>query len=188
MASVLSNPKVTLITDDGRRWLRTNPGRRFDVIVSNTTYHFRANATNLLSTDFLEITKRHLNAGGVAFYNTTSSSRVQHTACSVFPFGFRFLNHMMVSSSPIDWDFRRWRATLEQYRIDDHFVFDTSRADNLAVLDRWMSLESHLKSQALRAPDTELETCPEILARTTTETSVTDDNMGTEWRRVWGRE
>ncbi|HEY4408178.1 MAG TPA: hypothetical protein VGN55_26290, partial [Xanthobacteraceae bacterium] len=30
VASVLSNPKVTIVADDGRRWLRANPARRFD--------------------------------------------------------------------------------------------------------------------------------------------------------------
>ena len=188
VASVLSNPKVTLITDDGRRWLRMNPGRRFDAIVSNTTYHFRASATNLLSADFLEITKRHLNAGGVAFYNTTGSGRVQRTGCAVFPFGARFTNHMVVSSSPIDWDFRRWRSTLEQYKIDGRPVFDTSRGDDRVILDRWMSLESLLKLKSSLAPLDALETCSEILDRTSAEATVTDDNMGSEWRRLWGHE
>ena len=49
VASLLINPKVTIVTDDGRRWLDRNPERHFDAIVSNTTYYFRANVTNLLS-------------------------------------------------------------------------------------------------------------------------------------------
>ena len=187
VATVLDNPKVILINDDGRRWLRMNPGRRFDAIVSNTTYHFRANASNLVSADFLAVIKAHLNPGGVAFYNTTDSSRVQRTGCDVFSFGARFTNHLVVSSSPIDWDFRRWRATLERYRIDGRPVFDASRAQHVAVLDQLMSLfESHLNTEALRAEEDMIETCPEILARTAGETAVTDDNMGTEWRHYWG--
>ena len=186
VASVLNNPKVTLIDDDGRRWLRMNPGRSFDAIVSNTTYHFRANATNLLSADFLALTKSHLKLGGVAFYNTTDSSRVQRTGCSVFSFGARFTNHMVVSSSPIDWNFRRWRATLEQYKIDGRPVFDASRADHAAVLDNFMLLESHLQNKALGAEDDVIETCAEILDRTAGDITVTDDNMGTEWRHYWG--
>ena len=186
VASVLNNPKVTLIDDDGRRWLRMNPGRSFDAIVSNTTYHFRANATNLLSADFLALTKSHLNPGGVAFYNTTDSSRVQRTGCSVFSFGARFTNHMVVSSSPIDWNFRRWRATLEQYKIDGRPVFDVSRADHAAVLDNFMLLESHLQNKALGAEDDVIETCAEVLDRTAGDITVTDDNMGTEWRHYWG--
>jgi len=65
VASVLRNPKVTVITDDGRRWLRLNPGRRFDAIVSNTTFYFRANASNLLSVEFLGLIKDHLKHNGI---------------------------------------------------------------------------------------------------------------------------
>ncbi|WP_035645230.1 spermidine synthase, partial [Bradyrhizobium sp. ORS 285] len=39
--SLLHNPKVRIIQDDGRRWMDRNPERRFDAIVSNTTWHFR---------------------------------------------------------------------------------------------------------------------------------------------------
>ncbi len=60
VASLLSNPKVEIIIDDGRRWLRRNPDRRFDLIVSNTTQHWRAHATNLLSVEYLQIIKQHL--------------------------------------------------------------------------------------------------------------------------------
>lgn len=42
VASLLANPKVTIVTDDGRRWMRALPARRFDAIVSNTTWYFRA--------------------------------------------------------------------------------------------------------------------------------------------------
>ena len=82
MASVLRNPKVTVITDDGRRWLRLNPGRQFDAIVSNTTFYFRANVSNLLSAEFLALIKDHLKPDGIFFYNTIGSSRVQRTLSS----------------------------------------------------------------------------------------------------------
>jgi spermidine synthase len=107
VASLLHNPKVTIVTDDGRRWLRANSGRRFDVIVSNTTWYYRANVTNLLSSEFLDLIKQHLNPGGIFFYNTTDSARVQRTACLAFADGARFLNHMVVSDMPIRWDFAR---------------------------------------------------------------------------------
>jgi spermidine synthase len=88
--SILRNPKISIVTDDGRRWLRHNPEKKFDAVVSNTTWNFRANATNLLSVEFLELVRPHLNPGGSFFYNTTDSPRVQRTACSVFPYGARF--------------------------------------------------------------------------------------------------
>ena len=188
VASVLTNPKVTIVIDDGRRWLRLNHDRRFDVIVSNTTWYFRANVTNLLSTDFLELIKRHLRPGGIFFYNTTSSDRVQRTACLAFPFGARFTNHMVVSMSPIVWDFERWRRTLEAYRIDGQPVLDLDRSEDRAVLDQLISLQVSMRTDAIPSAQKPIEGCTEILARTEGKDLVTDDNMGSEWRHYFGVE
>jgi len=179
VASLLANPKVAIVTDDGRRWLRANPDRRFDAIVSNTTWHFRANVTNLLSAEFLNLTKSHLNAGGIFFYNTTDSPRVQRTGCLAFADGARFLNHMVVSETPIRWDFERWRRILEAYRIDGRPVFDVSRGDDRAELDRLQSWGASLTARDELRP---IEACSDILSRTTGQRLVTDDNMGSEWR------
>src|SRR4029079_1121738 len=100
-ASLLSNPKVKIVTDDGRRWLRADPGRKFDAIVSNTTFYFRASASNLLSTDFLNVIRGHLNRGGVFFYNTTGSPRVQRTGCLPFPYRARVAQYTCGSDTPI---------------------------------------------------------------------------------------
>jgi len=188
VASVLTNPKVTLIIDDGRRWLRLNRDRRFDVIVSNTTWYFRANATNLLSTDFLELIKHHLRPGGVFFYNTTNSARVQRTGCLAFPYGARFTNHMVVSMSPIVWDFERWRHTLEAYRIDGLPVLDLTRSEDRAALDQLLSFEASMQDDAIPGAQKTIERCTEILVRTDGKNPVTDDNMGSEWRHYFGSE
>ena len=185
VASLLHNSKVTLVTDDGRRWLRANSGRRFDAIVSNTTWYYRANVTNLLSSEFLDLIKRHLNPSGIFFYNTTDSARVQRTGCLAFTDGARFLNHMVVSDSPIRWDFARWRDTLEAYRIDRHAVFDTSRSADRAELDQLQAWETSLTGRNDPRP---IEPCSDILARTAGEQPVTDDNMGSEWRYSLGLE
>jgi spermidine synthase len=174
VASLLHNPKVTIITDDGRRWLSHHPERRFDAIVSNTTWNFRANVTNLLSTEFLELVRQHLNPRGIAFYNTTDSGRVQRTACLAFPYGARFTNHMVVSDTPIDWDFVRWRQTLAAYVVDGKKQFDLQLADDRALLDSITSAGQGSRQL--------IEYCPEVLARTAGMAPVTDDNMGTEWR------
>jgi spermidine synthase len=180
VASVLRNAKVTIITDDGRRWLSHHPEPRFDAIVSNTTWNFRANATNLLSTEFLELVRQHLTPRGIAFYNTTDSARVQRTACLAFPFGARFTNHMVVSDAQIDWNFARWRHTLEDYVIDDNRQFDLQRPVDHALLESITSAD-HSTQQLI-------EDCPQVLARTAGLPPVTDDNMGTEWRHPLGLE
>ncbi len=188
VSSVLTDPKVTIITDDGRRYLRAHPERRFDAIVSNTTWHFRASVTNLLSAEFLELARQHLNRGGIFFYNTTSSERVQRTGCLAFPYGARFTNHMVVSQSPIDWNFNRWRDTLESYRIDGKLVFDLTRASDRAELGRLMAWRGSLALDQAGDRARSIEPCPEILAQTAGKEPVTDDNMGTEWRFIFGFE
>ena len=180
VASVLHNPKVTIITDDGRRWLSHHPEKRFDAIVSNTTWNFRANVTNLLSAEFLDLVRQHLNPHGIAFYNTTDSDRVQRTACLVFPYGARFTNHMVVSDSEIDWNFSRWRPTLESYVIDGQKQFDPQNRDDRALLDSVTSVDQGTTHM--------IEGCPDVLARTAGRTPITDDNMGTEWRHYFGLE
>jgi hypothetical protein len=63
--------------------------------------YYRANAVSrhhkkrLISAEFLAIIKKHLKPGGVFFYNTTDSARVQRTGCLAFPYGARFTNHMV---------------------------------------------------------------------------------------------
>ena len=101
VASVLTNPKVALVTDDGRRWLRhESRARRFDAIVANTTFHFRANATNLLSADFLSMLKRRISTRAASCSTTRPTpSRVQRTGCASFAHGARFTNHMVLSST-----------------------------------------------------------------------------------------
>ena len=188
VASVLTHPKLKLVTDDGRRWLRMNAGRRFDAIVINSTFHFRANATNLLSADFLAILKAHLNPGGIVFYTTTDSSRVQRTGCTSFAHGARFMNHVVLSSTPIDWNFARWRRTLDAYRIDGRPMLDPSSAEYTQGMARLMALESLTQPDAARTPADLLEPCAQVLARTAGQTLVTDDNMGTEWRHFWDQQ
>jgi spermidine synthase len=177
--SILNNPKIRIVEDDGRRWLRHHPDARFDAVVSNTTWHFRADITNLLSSEFLGLVQQHLKPGGIFFYNTTNSRRAQRTGCSVFSYGARFLNHLVLSQTPIAWDHARWRRTLEAYSIDGKPGFAADDADR-ARLDALMA--------DFRPDGPTIEPCPQLLEATTGQALVTDDNMGTEWRYFLGLE
>ena len=172
--SILRNPKIRFIEDDGRRWLGHHPEMRFDAVVANTSFHFRANATNLLSLEYLKLVKRHLNPGGIFFYNTTGSQRVQKTACTVFPHGARFTNHMVVSETPIDWNFSRWRNALKSYTVDGKPAFDPNNAVHQSHIDSLMN--------EYRLGGTMVSECPDLISATTDSALITDDNMGTEWR------
>jgi spermidine synthase len=169
VASLLQNPKVSIVIDDGRRWLVRNRDARFDVIVMNSSYHWRAQVTHVLSTEFLRLARSHLNPGGVFFYNTTDSKAVQRTGVTVFAHGLMISNCLAVSDSPIVLDIHRWKQIIMDYRINNLLVLPVESPDSQHKLSELVSLFSSL------------EGTDQIRKRTAGARIITDDNMATEW-------
>jgi spermidine synthase len=105
LAPLLSDPRIHIHIDDGRRWLKRNPDARFDLIIQNTTYHWRSNAGNLLSREYLENVKQHMNPGAVLTTNTTGSFDVLATMRAVFPYAYRYTNFGYASDRPLQPNF-----------------------------------------------------------------------------------
>ena len=171
-ARVLTHPKVKIIIDDGRRWLTRNADARFDAVIANATYHWRAGASNLLSTEFLELVKSRMNPGGVYFYNTTGSDRARRTGALAFRYALRVMGFLMVSDSPLEPDLESWKRTLGGKTLEGRPEFDLSREDDRRLLD------AVVQEIALT-----LEKRESLLARPTRGPPVTDDNLGTEFAR-----
>ena len=181
VASLLHNPKVHIVTDDGRRWLVRNSQRRFDLVVMNTTFHWRAHNSNLLSTDFLHLIRSHLAAGGVLYYNTTGSGEVQITGVTVFPYALRVLNFLAVSDQPLKFDSQSLHDALLAYRIDGQRVLDLSRTADREKMDELLSWVGTVGSQDPAAAP--IEYASTLRQRLKGKRTITDDNMGTEWFR-----
>jgi len=181
VASVLTNPKVDIQIDDGRRWLRRHPDEKYDLLVMNTTFHWRAHATNLLSMEFMDLARLHLRPGGIFFFNTTSSDDVQKTAMTAFPYGLRIINFVAVSDSPFTLDKDRFRELLAGYRIDGKLAIDTSTEDGRNLLDELVQLPDTMRLGPVTGWG--MEDRQSILARTEAAKLVTDDNMVVEFRK-----
>lgn len=179
---LLTDPRVEMVIDDGRRWLHRHPDERFDVIVMNTTWHWRAHITNLLSVEFMELARAHLSPGGIFYFNTTSSQDVQKTAATVFPYAMRVYNFMAVSDAPLVFDKARWHKTLTDFAIDGQPTVDTSTPEGQRLFE-----DLYAYADTIRAEPTDhgLEARDRILARTQAARVVTDDNMVPEWREVF---
>ncbi len=177
--SLLQNPKVQIHIDDGRRWMLAHPSGRYDVIVANTTFYWRDHASNLLSTDFLEIIRKHLAPGGVFYYNTTGSDDVLATGLHVFPYGLRVVNCLAVSDSPLQMNLERWMTMLQQYKIDSQPVFDFDSAKSSRTLGAYRDLFMSLKGPP---KDMGMESSEQLNARLANRLIITDNNMGWEWR------
>lgn len=178
VASLLQNPKLTIEIDDGRRWLQRHPDRKFDAIVMNTTWNWRAHSTNLLSEEFMQLARAHLLPGGIFYFNTTSAPEAAKTALTVFPHGLRVYNFIAVGDSPIVFDKSRFQALLSAYRIDGAPVLDLEAESGRQMLG-WL-LEW---ADSVNAPpvDESIERGESMLARLQNARIVTDDDMATEF-------
>jgi predicted membrane-bound spermidine synthase len=166
LSPVLTDPRVHVHVDDGRRWLRRNPDLRFDLIVQNTTYHWRANSTNVLSKEYMTLVRRHLAPGGVVTMNTTGSYDVLATARAAFPHAYRYANFVYAAERPLTPAFTQLSAL---QRPD-------GRAFGSTGVPPPGSVEQRLAGARLQPVE-------EMLSRTVLPHGViTDDNMLTEYR------
>ncbi|MGQ0614140.1 MAG: methyltransferase domain-containing protein [Planctomycetaceae bacterium] len=169
VASLLANPKVEIVIDDGRRWLHRHT-ETFDAIVQNTTHHWRAHATNLLSREYLEMVRAHLAPGGITYLNATGADAVARTALAVFPNVRRLRNFLAAGDAPLHVEAAAVRSQLEAWTIDGARMLDPARPECRARID-----------EILGAGDWEGK--PSLEARTRASPVITDDNMATEWGR-----
>lgn len=106
-ARALQDPRVHVVVDDARRWLRQHPDKQYDLIIMNTTWHWRSNITLLLSTEFLQLMQSHMAPGAVLSFNATGSADAFYTASKVFAHAYRYVNFVYAA----DFDFRARKDT-----------------------------------------------------------------------------
>lgn len=196
VSSLLTNPKVTIVIDDARRWLERNPDRKFDAILMNTTHHWREFAGNLLSKEFLRIASGHLKPGGVFQYNATLSRRVHQTALEVFDNVQLLVNNIVVWNGPVDFDKTRWKVALESWQINGRPVFDLTQPEARRTFEHFLAFAdtagvepAALAANPLWRNDSERDgfrrqtreqvarACQAVGAE-----AITDDNLGHEYR------
>jgi spermidine synthase len=141
IASALDDPRVKVHIDDGRRWLKMHPENRYDLIVMNTTWHWRAFSTNLLSREFLEIIRSRMNPGAIFAFNATGSGDAFKTAVGVFDHAYRYINVIYAA----DHDFRgnlAGQAGIDQLRkitVDGAPLFPPGDARATAQLESFVN-------------------------------------------------
>jgi hypothetical protein len=143
----------------------------------NTTFNWRANTTNLLSTEFLRLARKHLSVGGILYYNTTFSNEVLATGIAEFPYALRVSSFLAVSDSPFGLDKARWTEVLSQYRIDGKRVFELEDPAQKAKMEEVLDI-----AVATDSPTGNLESRASLASRLKGARLITDDNMGTEWQ------
>lgn len=167
LSPLLDDPRLELHIDDGRRWLRRSH-QKFDLIVMNTTFHWRANITNLLSREMMELARNSLAPRGIFTFNTTYSYDSFFTASQVFPSAYLYQNFAYAA----EYDFRDQipliPERLRKLTLDGHPLFSDDAKTNQS-----------LEKLALIKP-VEIQTITNVFPRPLV--MVTDQNMITEFR------
>jgi spermidine synthase len=176
--SFLQNPKVHIYIDDGRRWLIAHPDAHYDVIIANNTYFWRDHSSGLISVEYFELAHKHVNPGGIYYFNTTESAEAIGTALHVFPYGLRVINFLAVSDSPMQINTSRWVDILRQYRIDNRALFDPADAAGQETLAEYVRFANSINLPPVQLG---LEGSDSLRKKYGRERLITDDNMGREW-------
>jgi spermidine synthase len=111
----LADPRVSLTIGDGRKLLRSHPEAAYDLVVMNTTWHWRAYTSLLLSREFLSLVRTRMAPGALLAYNSTESPDALSTAAAVFPHAYLYDNFVIAA----DFD---WRT-----RLDDRGAIEELR-------------------------------------------------------------
>lgn len=164
--AAMAVPGVKMIWDDGRNWLKAQQGARFDMVVVNTTFHWRAYSTMLLSRDFMELVRARLADDGIYAFNSTGSFDAFATAQAVFPYVYRFDTFAIAANRELHLDTRTAVSRLTGTRLPDGEVVDTSDPRVLAKIES-MVVGLHRYDEGETKADTEV---------------ITDDNIVVEYR------
>ena len=131
VAPLLSDPRITIHITDGRKYLR-NSNEKYDLIVMNASWHWRAYNSLLLGQEFMVTLRDALEPNGVIAFNTTGSMDVLNTAAEVFPFAGLYSNFVFASDHDLRPDLRSNALRIEQVAMA---VNRTTGADVTYVRD-----------------------------------------------------
>ena len=172
VAGLLTHPKITIVIDDGRRWIANAEEERYDAIVMNTTFHWRARSSALLSREFHQLVATRLAPGGVLYFNATGSDAAMRTGCATFGSGVRVGSFLAVGDAEVRFDADAFASAVRTYAVEGR----------PAALDT----EQWLATNLPRLKNAEhMEQCDDILARTEGVRIITDDNLASETGRAW---
>jgi len=136
----------------------------------NTTFHWRANVTNLLSREFMVEIARHLEPKhGVLTFNTTQSLDAFRTASDVFPAVYRYAGFAYAGFDDFRVDAEVSRTRLSQVQVHGKPIFEAE--------------DFQASGSGAKLAGARLEPAQDLLKRHAAPAGViTDANMLTEFR------
>jgi len=115
---MLSDPRLRLIIDDGRRYL-LNSEEKFDLITTDPLRTTTAYSNNLYSENFFRLVDKHLNPGGIYLAWQDEHHVVPKTLAAVFPYIEMQRFFCVNSNAPLAVNESRRQRLIEQFPNND---------------------------------------------------------------------
>lgn len=112
---LLSDPRLELVIDDGRRYLLAHPEKRYDAILIDPIRSATAYSNNLYSQEFFALAKTHLSPGGIFLFWRDEHKVLLRTAASVFPEMRVYKEFSICSGNPLQGDTLRRRRMIDSF-------------------------------------------------------------------------
>ncbi len=119
LVTLLSDPRVEHVADDGRAYLM-HAGRAFDIIEADALRPTSAYSGNLYSVGYFELVRSRLAPGGLAV-TWAPTRRVFDTFMQVFPHALSFGDILVGSTSPIRFDAAEIKARLAAPAVQEYY-------------------------------------------------------------------
>lgn len=113
---ILTDPRVELVIDDGRRFLNRNE-QKFDAILMDPLRSSTAYSNNLYSRDFFALLKKRLNKGGVVMVWIDNWLELPRTIVSQFPYAKRYDTFCLASTDKMTLSQERKSAILGTFPV-----------------------------------------------------------------------
>lgn len=120
LQSLLTDPRVTQVTGDGRRFVMQG-GRKYDIIEADALRPNGACSGSLFSREYFQLLSRHLAPGGFAV-TWAPTPRTHHTFHSVFPHVVEVPPMLIGSNEPITVDLQAVRARADSEPVRSYFA------------------------------------------------------------------
>lgn len=115
LGAFLSDPRVRVVKDDGRRRLARD-GSKYDIIEADATFPDSGLSGNLYSVEFFELASRALKPGGIML-TWAPTARVQTSAQRAFAYAIQMDRVLVLSNQPLSLDPEAWTARLNSERV-----------------------------------------------------------------------
>jgi spermidine synthase len=134
VSGILADPRIHIMFDDGRRWLKRNPTATYDLIVMNTTLHWRNYTSNLLAIEFMRQLRGHMNPGAILALNGTGSMDAFRTTAEAFPYATMFSNFILAGDHDIRLGLQGGFDRIAAMKWGDMPVFDLNDKRDVSAI------------------------------------------------------